>query len=160
MSKDGFFSRIAKAFSGETVSPAQPTPAPSAIPPVEFDFEDERIPTGAKEKVRRILACLKEVDALMEREQAPGFTQTDIRQMREQHLPKLLRSYVDIPPAHRSEIFRKTGKSASFVLEDGLDQMQSRIDEIMRNLAQHDLDAFTDNTRFIKERYTSSNPFD
>ena len=160
MSKDGILSRIAKAIAGETASPVPPVPAPPAVPPIEFDYEDDRIPTGAKEKVRRILACLKEVDALMEREQAPGSTQTDIRQMREQHLPKLVRSYIDIPPAHRSEIFRKTGKSASFVLEDSLDQMQAKIDEIMRNLAQHDLDAFTDNTRFIKERYTSSNPFD
>lgn len=30
----------------------------------------------------------------------------------------------------------------------------------MRNLAQHDLDAFVDNTRFINERYTNSKPFD
>ena len=95
----------------------------------------------------------------MAREQIPGFTRVDVDQLREQHLPKLVKSYIDIPPAHRSEIFRKSGKSASYILNDSLDQMQHKIDEILRNLAQHDLDAFTNNTRFIGERYASNDPF-
>lgn len=160
MSKDGLFSRIARAIAGDPAPPALPVPAAPAVPPVIVDYEDDRIPEGARGKVRRILACLKEVEELMARESVEGFTRVDVEQMREQHLPKLVKSYIDIPPAHRSEIFRKTGKSASFILEDSLDQMQSKIDDIMRNLAQHDLDAFADNTRFIKERYTDSNPFD
>lgn len=160
MSKDDLFSRIARVIAGEPAQPAPTVPAAPAVPPVIIDYEDDRIPEGARGKVRRILACLKEVEELMARESVEGFTRVDVEQMREQHLPKLVKSYIDIPPAHRSEIFRKTGKSASFILEDSLDQMQSKIDDIMRNLAQHDLDAFADNTRFIKERYTDSNPFD
>jgi hypothetical protein len=160
MSNDGFFSRLTRVFSNRA---SDPVASPSVTPltsPVEMDYEDSRIPAGAKEKVRRILACLAEVEELMAREQIAGFTRVDIEQMRQQHLPKLIKSYIDIPPAHRSEIFRRTGKSASYVLEDSLGQMQAKVDDIMRNLAQHDLDAFADNTRFIKERYTSSNPFD
>lgn len=160
MSKDGLFSRIARAISGDPVPPQPTVPAAPSVPPVIVDYEDDRIPEGAKEKVRRILACLKEVEELMARESVEGFTRVDVQQMREQHLPKLVKSYIDIPPTHRSEIFRKTGKSASYVLEDSLEQMQSKIDNIMRNLAQHDLDAFANNTRFIKERYTNTNPFD
>lgn len=160
MSKVGLFSRIARAISGDPALPQPPVPAAPAVPPVIVDYEDDRIPEGAKEKVRRILACLKEVEELMARESVEGFTRVDVQQMLEQHLPKLVKSYIDIPPAHRSEIFRKTGKSASYVLEDSLEQMQTKIDDIMRNLAQHDLDAFADNTRFIKERYTNTNPFD
>jgi hypothetical protein len=160
MSSDGFFSRVARVFSS---SPADPVANPAVTappPPAKMDYEDSRIPAGAKEKVRHILACLTEVEELMAREQLAGFTRVDIEQMRQQHLPKLIKSYIDIPPAHRSEIFRRTGKSASYVLEDSLGQMQAKVDDIMRNLAQHDIDAFADNTRFIKERYTSSNPFD
>ena len=83
--------------------------------------------------------------------------------MRDQHLPKLVLSYINIPPAHRGEIFRKTGKSASFILNEGLDKMQGSIDEIMRNLAQHDLDTFGTNIRFIEQRYSErgrSDPFE
>lgn len=159
MADDTFFGRISRAFRSEPATPAPAAPAP-ALPRVEVDYEDSRIPDGAKEKVRRILACLTEVQTALSRETLPGFTQVDIEQMREEHLPKLIKSYIDIPPAHRAEIFRKTGKSASFILEDSLEQMQKRIDELLRNLAQKDLDAFTNNTRFVGERYSNHNPFD
>lgn len=159
MSSDSFIARIAKALRGE----AQPAPSaqpPVKVPPVTFDYEDERIPVSAKDRIRRILACLHEVEAALSREDVPAFTRIDIEQMRDEHLPKLVKSYIDIPEAHRSEIFRKTGKSASFVLNGSLDQMQARIDTILRNLAQKDIDAFTNNTRFVGERYSDSNPFD
>lgn len=161
MSNDGIFSRIVKAITGEPAAPAQsPMPAAPAIAPVEVDYEDTRVPATARDKVRRILACLKEVEELVAREPMASFSRVDIEQMRGQHLPKLVKSYIDIPPSHRPEIFRKTGKSASYILEESLDQMQAKVDAIMRNLAQHDIDAFTDNTRFIKERYDDTNPFD
>lgn len=160
MSNDGLFSRIVKAVTGSPPAPMNPpVPAAPAIPPVIIDYDDDRIPEPAKDKARRILACLKEVEELVAREPNASFSKVDIEQMRSHHLPKLLKSYIDIPPAHRSEFFRKHGKSASFILGESLDQMQGKVDDIMRNLAQHDIDAFTDNTRFIKERYTDTNPF-
>jgi hypothetical protein len=160
MSDDGIFSRIARALSGAPSPSLPPVPAAPAIPPVEIDYEDDRVPSGAKERIRRILACLVDAEKAMAREQIPGFTQVDVIQMREQHLPKLVKSYIDIPAEHRSEIFRKTGKSASFILNESLDQMQHKVDEILRNLAQHDIDAFTNNTKFIGQRYSDNNPFD
>ncbi len=94
------------------------------------------------------------------REQVPSFSQVDTGLMRDVHLPKLIQSYIDIPVNHRGEIFRKTGKSASFLLGASLDRMQERVDEILRSLAQHDIDAFTNNTKFISERYSDDdNPF-
>lgn len=139
---------------------SQPQPAAPAIPAVVVDYNDERVPPGAQDRVRRILACLQEVQVAIGREELPGFNQFDIEQMRDLHLPKLVKSYIDIPPAHRSEIFRKTGKSASFILNESLDKMQGKIDDILRNLAQHDIDAFTNNTQFIGQRYADEdNPF-
>lgn len=126
---------------------------PSVLQPVDVDYEDVRVPDTARAHVRRILACLLEVEAAMTREQVPGFSRIDLEQMRDHHLPKLIKSYIDIPSAHRSEIFRKTGKSASFILNESLDKMQARVDEIMKNLAQHDIDAFTNNIQFIGQRY-------
>lgn len=82
-----------------------------------------------------------------------------MEQMRDLHLPKLIKSYVDIPAEHRSEIFRTTGKSASFILNESLDKMQAKVDEILRNLAQKDLDAFSNNIKFIGQRYSDDDPF-
>lgn len=159
MSDDNIFGRLSRAFRSEPHQPA-PQPAPPALPAVVIDYEDDRIPDKARERVRRIMACLGEVQTALAREPMPGFSLVDIEQMRDEHLPKLIKSYIDIPEAHRAEIFRKTGKSASFILNDSLDQMQKRIDDLLRNLAQKDIDAFTNNTRFVGERYSNHNPFD
>ncbi|WP_240700580.1 hypothetical protein [Sphingobium sp. MP9-4] len=159
------FDKLNRALFGAQNSPStKPTNAISAaatpLPPAIIDYEDERVPGPAKDRIRRIHACLQQVEAAMERETIPGFSRVDVEQMRSHHLPKLVKSYIDIPALHRSEIFRKTGKSASFILNESLDKMQSRIDEILRNLAQHDIDAFTQNTQFIGQRYADEdNPF-
>ncbi|MBW8880847.1 MAG: hypothetical protein JF615_05285 [Asticcacaulis sp.] len=129
------------------------------MPPVRVDYDDKRVPPPAQERIKRILASLAEVDAALKRETLPGFSRLDIEQMRDQHLPKLVKSYIDVPPAHRAEIFRKTGKSASFILNECLDQMQAKIDDILRSLAQNDIDAFTNSTRFIEQRYADHDPF-
>jgi hypothetical protein len=139
---------------------ADPAPAPPpAARPGGFDYDDQRIPKGARQKVNAILAALGEVESMMDREQVQAVSRTEIELMRDEHLPKLVKSYIDIPSAHRSEIFRTTGKSASFILEESLAAMQTRIEEIMRNLAQHDLDAFSSNAAFISRRYRDTDPF-
>lgn len=158
----GLFDSLRKMFAAPEPA-AGPAPAPSSPAPASrqpaFDYDDERIPAGARQKIAGILASLIEVEAMMDREQVQAVSRTEIELMQGEHLPKLVRSYIDIPAAHRAEIFRKTGKSASFILEESLDAMQGRIDEIARNLAQHDLDAFASNAAFISRRYSDSDPF-
>lgn len=159
VSPDSLFNRLSRVFRSES-TPEQPAPPAPTLPSVDIDYEDGRIPGKAKDRVRRILACLAEVETALSRETLPGFSGVDIIQLREEHLPRLIKSYVDIPEAHRAEIFRKTGKSASFILNDSLDQMQARIDVILRSLAQKDIDTFTNNSQFVRDRYSNQNPFD
>ena len=78
--------------------------------------------------------------------------------MRDLHLPQLIASYADIPPAHRAEIFRATGRSASYNLNEGLDRMISRAEALSRSLAQEDINSFADNLRFIERRYGNNDP--
>ncbi|GAA0757022.1 hypothetical protein FHS52_000363 [Erythromicrobium ramosum] len=156
----GLFDSIRKIFAAPEPGA---DPAPAAAPPANrkpaFDYDDQRVPTGARDKIRTILSSLAEVEGMMDREQVQAVSRTEIELMRDEHLPKLVKSYIDIPSAHRAEIFRKTGKSASFILEESLGTMQARIDEIARNLAQHDLDAFSSNAAFISRRYSDNDPF-
>ncbi len=157
----GLFDSIRKMFAAPEPGA---DPAPTAAPPPAprkpaFDYDDQRVPTGARDKIRTILTSLAEVEGMMDREQVQAVSRTEIELMRDEHLPKLVKSYIDIPSAHRAEIFRKTGKSASFILEESLSTMQARIDEIARNLAQHDLDAFSSNAAFISRRYSDNDPF-
>ncbi len=157
----GLFDSLRKMFAAP--EPSVPS-APSAPPPSParahgIDYDDERVPAPARKKIDAILAALAEVGAMIEREAVQAVSRTEIELMRDEHLPKLVKSYIDIPAAHRAEIFRKTGKSASFILEESLDTMKGRIDEIARNLAQHDLDAFSSNAAFISRRYSDGDPF-
>jgi hypothetical protein len=78
--------------------------------------------------------------------------------MRELHLPQLIASYADIPAAHRAEIFRATGRSASYNLNEGLDRMITRAEALSRSLAQEDINSFADNLRFIERRYGNNDP--
>ena len=156
----GLFDSLRKMFAAPE---PEAGPGPSAPPPPALphgvDYDDERAPSPARAKIAAIFAALDEVGTMMDREQVQAVSRTEIELMRDEHLPKLVKSYIDIPAAHRTEIFRKTGKSASFILEESLDTMKARIYEIARNLAQHDLDAFSSNAAFISRRYSDGDPF-
>ncbi|AHE54973.1 hypothetical protein [Sphingomonas sanxanigenens] len=141
--------------SASPAAPPAPPPLPSADPrpPVPFDYEDPRLPDGARPRILTIRTLIAEVEA---RARTRGIAATDLidlQQMRDNHLPTLLKSYVEIPAEHRAEIFRKTGHSASFILNEGLDKMATRLRGMSRSLAQGDLDAFAANMRFIEARY-------
>lgn len=83
---------------------------------------------------------------------------TEVRQMRDTHLPQLVTSYAEIPAAHRADIFRKTGKSASYNLNAAVDKMIQRLETLSSMMAQDDIDSFADNLRFIEHRYGSGDP--
>ena len=152
---------LGRLFGGQEAVTSRASDAPpTASPPKTFNYDDDRIPASAKHKARQILTSIEAVGKAMEREQVPSFSRVDTVQMRDIHLPQLIQSYIDVPEFHRDEIFKRTGKSASFHLGASLDKLQERVDTMLRDLAEHDLDAFTNNTRFIDERYSNDdNPF-
>ena len=155
--------RLGRLFGGEGAAQEneRAAPPPAAPPPPKaFDYKDDRIPDSAQAKIAHILESIEAVEKAMEREQVPSFSRVDTGQMRDVHLPQLVQSYIDVPASHRGEIFRKTGKSASFLLGASLDRLQERVDAMLSDLAQHDINAFTNNMQFINERYSDDdNPF-
>jgi hypothetical protein len=108
--------------------------------------------------VAKLLALIADIQARGERDPLLASSLTEVRQMRDLHLPQLIASYADIPPAHRAEIFRATGRSASYNLNEGLDRMISRAEALSRSLAQEDINSFADNLRFIERRYGNNDP--
>ena len=154
---------LGRLFGGQEAASAinrTPAPTPAAPPAPAFNYDDERIPQSAKAKALKILASIEDVEKAMVREEVPSISRVDIAQMRNVHLPELIQSYIDVPAAHRDEIFKRTGKSASFHLGASLDKLQERVETMLRDLAEHDINAFTNNMRFIDERYsTDDNPF-
>lgn len=150
-----FLERLGKLFgdaprpagTSSPPAPADPAPAPGLA------ADDPRLPDASRPRVARLLALIADLEARSARDPLMASALTEVRQMRDIHLVKLVTSYADIPPAHRAEIFRKTGKSASYVLNEGLDKMIDRLAAMSRDLAQDDIDSFADNLRFIETRY-------
>lgn len=159
----GWGRRIKRLFgNGAAPEPAAPPaapsapPAPSAGPRTGFDPDSlavDAVPAAARATLRKILDQIVVIEGRLESDPFGCAAAIELAQMRDDHLPKLIRSYIEIPAEFRKEIFRKTGKSASFVLEESLATMLGRLEDMARDLARGDLEAFTENTRFIAGRY-------
>lgn len=152
----GFLETLAGWFGSR---PA-PTPVvPEAGAPISrLSTEDPRLPDASRPIVARMLALIADIEARTQDDSLLVSALAEVRQMRDSHLPRLVSSYAEIPPEHRAEIFRKTGRSASYNLNQGLEKMVARLETLSRSLAQEDLDSFADNLRFIDHRYGSDDP--
>ena len=105
-----------------------------------------------------MLALVGEIENRAVRDPLLASALTEVRQMHDVHLPQLVTSYADIPPAHRADIFRRTGRSASYVLNKGVEKMIARAEALSRSLAQENIDSFADNLKFIETRYGGRDP--
>jgi hypothetical protein len=153
-----FWDRLMKALGPPPAESADPVPEAAPAPSPSIDPRDERIPDVTRPKLFQILGMIDETETLAQRHAKFAQYVAEVRQMRDQHLPKLITSYIDIPAQHRAEIFRRTGKSASFVLNEALDRIIKRLDEMGQSIASDDIDTFTQNLGFIEYRY-GDNPF-
>lgn len=158
----GLFERLATMLGGGDAQARTPTrPAAEAERPSApaFSSEDPRLPDAARPRVARLLALAADIEARAAKDPLLASAVIEARQMRDQHLPQLVASYAEIPPAHRAEIFRATGRSASYKLNEAIDRMIAKAEALSRSLAEDDINSFADNLRFIDQRYGSSDPF-
>jgi len=153
----GFLDRIANWLSApDDVSASQP-PAPVPSSPA-ISPDDERLPDASRPRVARLASLIADIEARARDNGLLVSALAEVRQMRDTHLPRLIASYAEIPPAHRAEIFRTTGRSASYNLNEALDRMVTRAETLSRSMAQDDIDSFADNLRFIEQRYGDNGP--
>jgi hypothetical protein len=163
MANRGFLQRLLETLGFGPGAPAAPE-SPSAPPPPpaasRLNLDDERIPSSSRERAERIVSLVAD---LQERASQRGLHSElhELERISSVHLPRLLESYIDIPPEHRAEVFRETGRSASFLLNERLDKMTVRLREISKMLARDNLNAFSTNLQFVDGHYGSSeSPFD
>ena len=152
----GFLDKLAVWLNG----PASPAPTPPRAEPSApvVSADDPRLPDASRPLVARLLALIADIEARSQGDALMVSALTEVRQMRDSHLPRLIESYAEIPPAHRAEIFRQTGRSASYNLNQGFERMIERVEALSRTLAQGDLDSFADNLKFIATRYGKDDP--
>jgi len=119
----------------------------------------DKLPTSSWERV----VVIREQIGELERVTAARKMQVELDELgriKSTHLPTLLKSYIEIPADHRAEVFRETGKSASFLLNDSLDKLLARLREIASQLAKGNITNFAENIRFVDLYYDQSkDPF-
>lgn len=153
----GFLDRVASWLAGPTASSQAPHVEQVRTKPT-FEPEDPRLPDTTRPRVARLLSLVSDIEARSVDDALLVSALTEVRQMRDSHLPQLVTSYAEIPAAHRADIFRKTGKSASYNLNAAVDRMIQRLETLSSTMAQDDIDSFADNLRFIEHRYGSGDP--
>lgn len=136
--------------SGRTETPGDVV-GPLALPSIDPD--DPRLPDASRPRVARLVSLIADIEARSQDDPLLVSASIEVQQMRDSHLPQLVRSYAEIPATHRAEIFRRTGRSASYNLNEALDRMVSRLETLSKSMAQGDIDSFADNLRFIERRY-------
>lgn len=153
----GLFDRLTTWLNGPVTAGPVAGPAPVAPPP-SLEPEDSRLPDTSRPRVARLLSLMSDIEARSQEHSLLVSALTEVRQMRDTHLPQLVSSYAEIPPAHRADIFRQTGRSASYNLNAALDKMIARLETLSSAMAKDDIDSFADNLRFIEHRYGSDDP--
>lgn len=139
----------------EDEPPHEPRPVPRGEPtPADLLGSDwrQRIPQSSLRRVIDIRALVRD----LEKETAQRAMQTELDELgriKEAHLPRLLQSYIEIPEQHRADVFRETGKSASFLLNESLDKMLARLRDISSQLARGNITTFAENVRFVDLYY-------
>ena len=152
----GFLDKLAGWLSSTAL--AVPAPAQVEPPLPAISAEDPRLPDASRPLIARLLSLISEIEARTQGDTLMVSALTEVRQMRDNHLPRLIQSYSEIPATHRAEIFRETGHSASYNLNKAFEKMIARLETLSRTLAQEDLDSFADNLRFIEHRYGRDDP--
>lgn len=139
---------------GVSVQATSPALNPPTSPRLDVDLS--RVPATAKDRVTTIQTLIADLES---RACSRGFTGSELAELTQigtVYIPRLLQSYAHIPPKHRADIFRDTGRSASFLLVERLDKIIERLNHISRELARGHLDEFAENMRFIDLRYGSA----
>lgn len=169
MTKRSLMDNLRAFFSGEDeASPAAPPPAatnagvPKAGPsadPLDSNWKQ----LIAKSSLERVLS-IRDLVRDLEKETTTRGMQTELDELgriKGTHLPRLIQSYIEIPEQHRADVFRETGKSASFLLNESLDKMLARLRDISSQLAKGNITTFAENVRFVDLYYEQSKgPFD
>jgi hypothetical protein len=153
LTKRGIGGLFSKLFKSKEEAPAPTPPAVAEPERIEFDLNDPRIPDNSRKLVKTIQELITDIEKRAAQQEAFCPNGAEIRMMRDIHLPKMLISYIEIPEQHRAEIFRKTGRSASYMLHEGLKKMADRLTAMSTSMAQGNIDTFTSNLRFIESRY-------
>lgn len=170
MTKRSLFDSLRDFFAADEPPPVEPPPSAQTVsvppsnggplpPPDEDERWQSRIPGSSYQRVLTIRERVKELEKET-RTRGMATELDELGRIKEGHLPRLIQSYIEIPAEHRAEVFRETGRSASFLLNESLDKILARLKDISSQLARGNITTFSENIRFVDLYYDQNkDPF-
>ena len=125
------------------------TPLPALPAKVERWLEAHRIalPAPAAREIDGIMAQLDRLGPQLQKLDAASPMAEDTRRLLSDHLPRLVKSYAEVPASHRAS------PEATLHLRDGLKVVGAEISRIETTIARESLSALEVEGKFLESRY-------
>jgi len=132
------------------------TPLAALPAQVEDWLETQRkaLPAPAVREVDRIMAQLGALSPQLKKLDPTSVMAEDARRLLGDHLPRLVRSYAEVPQTHRAS------PEASAHFRDGLKVVGTEIDRMTTTIARESLTALEVEGRFLETRYKGTDKVD
>jgi hypothetical protein len=138
--------------------PKSPDPTLEALPQSDLaqlpaqiedwlDVQRRALPAPAAREVDRIMVQLDQLAPQLAKLDPGSAMAEDARRLMSDHLPRLVRSYADVPAQHRA------GTEATARFREGLRVVGEEIDRMTTTIARDSLDALEVEGRFLEQRY-------
>lgn len=130
--------------------PARPTSPPAEPVPAR---SPSQLPIDAQAKVDRIRAKAEVLVGYAARFPSYSKDLYLVRQTTADYLPRTIQAFLAVPPGRREVVMVSTGKTPLQELNEQLDLLDAKLNEIAERAEIRDLDRLLANRRFLEERF-------
>lgn len=130
-----------------------PNPAPPPTPPRPAPRPTSDLPASAQALVDRIRGKAELLLAYSSR--FPSYSQDLylVRQTATEYLPRTIQAYLAVPPDRREQVMISTGKTPLQELNEQLELLDQKLNDIAEAVELRDLDRLLANRRFLEQRF-------
>jgi hypothetical protein len=126
---------------------------------VKFNPEN-RLPVSLQTKVLQLCQSLDDLLAQWERSKGHLSLQETFhaRHIAISYLPEALKTYLSIPTPYAASQVLENGKTAQDTFNATLLELETKVQQLGRDLADQDAQAFLSHSRFLKDKFGTNNP--
>jgi hypothetical protein len=149
--------KLRKQYLAAQVAPAPPSrraPAPASLPAPPAN----RLPATIQLKVERIKRKAALLGQHADRFPLGSKDLYVVQHTTTDYLPATLGAYLEVPPWSVNAPVAPDGRTAVKVLDDQLDMLETKLDEIAQNVQRQRVDRLLANERFLEENFGKREP--
>ncbi len=142
-----------EAWAAAWAAQQQPVPAGAPAPPAPPAAAETGLPPEHRAQVDRIRRKAQALLLQANRFPADGLDLHLVRRTQDEYLPATLEAFLALPPSAGEWAVSPDGRTGRQMLQDQLDLLETKMDEVHADLRQHNLQRLLVNERFLEERF-------